>query len=360
VPIVYLVNANLPGSIVAEGLSRVPPFPPIAAKLLSLLSTDSVEFIELSQLVGTDPVFSARLLQYANSYWFGVKNPVVSVPHAITMLGLEQTRHAIVTLATSEYARGTLRAVELRRCWEHTVATAILCDELARACDVFTGSAYTAGIMHDIGRLGLLIAYPQEYESIIRHATEQCVDLLDFERERFGMHHTEAGRLLIEQWCLPNEFLAIAGRHHDPCQGEEVDLLRIVHVACRLADALGYYVSPVLVAVDPEQIVSELPNWVRQRFAVTADQLRARIDQHLRAYDSDRDDNGAETPGDTPVEASPPEQVSDTTPMLRVTPALEVPDLTVAARRRWPVTGAAFGLFAVLVIYTLVSFLLQR
>src|SRR5204863_396988 len=126
-------------------------------------------------------------------------------------------------------------AKELRLCWEHTLATAILADQIAHACEAFTAVAYTAGIIHDIGRLGLLVAYPKDYERIIRDAAEGCLDLLDFETEQFGIHHAEAGRLLAERWKLPEEFLMIAGRHHDPCEGQELDLLRIIHVACRLA-----------------------------------------------------------------------------------------------------------------------------
>jgi HD-like signal output (HDOD) protein len=117
------------------------------------------------------------------------------------------------------------------------VAPAILADQIAKACGAFVDVAYTAGIIHDIGRLGLLVAYPREYETIIRDAAERYLDLLDFECEQCGVHHAEAGRILAERWDLPAELRVIAGRHHDPCEGGDLDLLRIVHVACRLADA---------------------------------------------------------------------------------------------------------------------------
>jgi hypothetical protein len=120
--------------------------------------------------------------------------------------------------------------------------------------------AYTAGIIHDIGRLGLLVAYPKEYERIIRLAAERCLDLLDFEAEQFGMHHAEAGRILADRWGLPEEFRVVAGRHHDPCEGEELDLLRIVHVACRLADVLGYYVTRPLLPRTFNEVLAELPS----------------------------------------------------------------------------------------------------
>jgi putative nucleotidyltransferase with HDIG domain len=281
------------------GLSKVPPFPPIAARLLVLLSNESVQIGEVAELVGSDPTFSARLLQCVNSVEFGLEFPVSDVGRSLALLGLDRTRQATVTVATAAYTRGALRTKELRRCWEHTVATAILADHIAQACGIFTDNAYTAGIMHDIGRLGLLVAYPKEYERIIRDAADQCLDLLDFEREQFGVHHAEAGRLLAERWGLPEEFRIIAGRHHDPCEGGELDLLRIVHVACRLADALGYDITRPLLPPDVEVVLAELPARARERFQKTPDELRARIEERIRMYDGDE--------VDSPLQAAPSE-----------------------------------------------------
>jgi hypothetical protein len=156
--------------------------------------------------------------------------------------------------------------------------------------------------MHDIGRLGLLVAFPRDYERIIRDAADECLDLLDFEREQFGMHHAEAGRLLAERWNLPEEFRIIAGRHHDPCEGKEIDLLRIVHVACRLADALGYDITRPLVPLRVDAVLTELPERAWKRFTASPEELRIRIEQRIRVYD------GADV--DIPVAPSAPEPES--------------------------------------------------
>jgi putative nucleotidyltransferase with HDIG domain len=268
-----------------KGLSKIPPFPPIAARLLALLADDSAPISGVAELVSSDPTFSARLLQCVNSVEFGLATPVSDVTHALSLLGLDRTREVTVTLATGAYATGAMRTNELRRCWEHTVATAILADEVARACGTFIGHAYTAGIMHDIGRLGLLVAYPRDYERIIRNAADRCLDLLDFERETFGMHHAEVGRILAERWNLPEDFRIIAGRHHDACEGEELNLLRIVHVACRLADVLGYDITRPLVPLYLDAILAELPERAREALQIPPDELRARIERRIRAYD---------------------------------------------------------------------------
>jgi len=269
---------------VLSNLSKVPPFPPVAAKLLNVLSDESADISEVAELVSSDATLSARLLQSVNSVEVGLTNSVTSVPQALALLGLERTRQVTIAVATAVYAGGALRTEELRLCWEHSIATAILADQIAEACGVFKASAYTAGIIHDIGRLGLLLAYPKDYERVIRDAATQCVDLLDFEREQFGMHHAEAGQKLAEQWKLPIECQTIAGRHHDHCDGDELDLLRIVHVACRAADSLGYCITRPLVPLDFEAILAELPGVARKRVRLSADDMRAKIQGRLQAY----------------------------------------------------------------------------
>ena len=266
----------------------MPPFPPVAAKLLSLLAKPEVETNEVAQLISGDATFTARILQRVNSIEFGRVTPVTNIRQAVALLGFDLTRQLILTHATAAYAKGALRTEELRRCWQHTVATAVLADQIANACGEFTHVAFTAGIMHDIGRLGLLVAYPAEYERVIRDAASRCLDLLDFERDEFGMDHAEAGRVLAERWGLPPDLAQIAGRHHDPCEGTTLHLLSIVHVACRLADALGYDVVKPLAPLDIDTVLAELPARGPVKLGKSSAELCAQIEQSIAEYGSEQ------------------------------------------------------------------------
>jgi putative nucleotidyltransferase with HDIG domain len=274
-------------SLAPEILEKVPPFPPVAAKLLSVLSRPDAEVREVAQLIGMDATFTGRLLRVVNSYEFGLKSPVTNVNQAVAMAGMDRTRQIMLTQAAAAYTQGALRAGELRRCWQHSIATAVLANEIALACKAFVDTAFTAGIMHDIGRLGLVVAYPDRYERVIRDAATHCLDLLDFEQEEFGVNHTEAGRYLAERWGLPEELRMVAGRHHDPSDGAELDLVRIVHIACQLADSLGYDVTRPLVPVSANAVLRELPSDARPRFTKTAEELCALIEAQILEFDSD-------------------------------------------------------------------------
>ena len=271
-------------------LQTVPPFPPIATRLMSMLAQRNVELARVAELISSDPMFSGRVLQFANSVEFGLLQPVHNVRHALAMLGLERTRSITLTAATAAYSRAALRTAELRRCWQHTVATAVLSEELSRSCHQFTESAYAAGLMHDVGRLGLLVAYPVEYEETIRGCATQCLDLLDFERETFGVDHAEAGRWLAERWKLPDEFRLIAGRHHDPCEGTEVSLLKLVHLACRLADLFEYDVTKPLKPPNFEELMKLLPEPAQEDFMRRIDAIYDRMKTAVHGFDQDQPD----------------------------------------------------------------------
>ncbi len=287
-------------------LARVPAFPPVAARLLSLLSRENVSLEEVSELIATDPLFSSRILQAANSIEFGCSHRVTNLTQALLLLGLDRTRSLAVSLATAAYLRNALRAENLRRCWRHTVACAMISDNIAHALGRFTDQAYTAGILHDIGRLGLVVAYPAEYERAIRDAAHRSLDMLDYERELFGLDHAEAGRLLVNKWNLPEPFPLIAGRHHDPTQSSEVDLLAVVSMACRLSDTLGFEVTQPLRPVTLDDILAPLPEAVRFRLRAEVPGWRPAIERRLSAFEG-AGDPPSNSAADPDAEASSPE-----------------------------------------------------
>jgi HD-like signal output (HDOD) protein len=174
-----------------------------------------------------------------------------------------------------------LRTQALERCWRHTLASAILCRELAQTAGLPGDRAYSFGLLHDIGRLGLLVAYPHSYDRLLQAASRDSASLLDLEKKQFGMDHCEAGRHLAEEWQLPPEFRLIAGGHHDPPPGAPFDALKLVHLACRLADALGYSVAASQKDIPLEEIRALLPADTREHHVEDPDSLRQIIDRAM-------------------------------------------------------------------------------
>jgi putative nucleotidyltransferase with HDIG domain len=284
--------------------------------------------------------------------------PVSNINQAVAFLGIDLTRQVVVTHATGLYAKEALKTEKLRRCWRHMVATAVLAQEIAEACGVFRDAAFTAGIIHDIGRLGLLMTYPENYEHVISNSAERCLDVLDFEAEEFGVDHAEAGRILAERWGLPEEFAVITGRHHDPCEGSEVDLLRIVHVACRLADVLGYDFVRPLNQADSRTVLADLPARARERLKMTPTELCSRIEKQILEFDSDGATDLPPNPSIEPLAAdvetrqSLPKLLS----RIRSRQSLRIPASPEQAKKKI----LAPALVASLLVMTAVGFLLWK
>lgn len=275
------MKTSLPA--ICADLRNVPPIPAIAAKLLALLSDENVDTRAVAELLGSDTALTVRLLHEANSARYGRPGSRREVRGSIDLVGLDRTRQLVVLHATAGYAGRAPSSLELHGCWRHSLATAVLADRVAEAWGSFTKIAFTAGILHDIGRLGLMIAFPGHYMEAVRGASGRDLDLLDFERAEFGMDHAAAGRYLAETWNLPVEFRVVAEHHHDAAAGAELDLLRIVHCACQLADLLGFGVVPPPAESDVRQVLDGLPAGIGEKIADTAEELRADVEERMSA-----------------------------------------------------------------------------
>src|SRR5215469_15972034 len=136
-------------SAMPEGLRKVPPFPPVAARLLTVLSNPEAEVAEVAELIKSDATLSARVLRCVNSAAFGFGRQITEVRQAVALMGLDRTRQITAICATATYTRGTTNNAELHTCWQHSLATAILATKIAECCDAFGKIAFTAGILHD-------------------------------------------------------------------------------------------------------------------------------------------------------------------------------------------------------------------
>lgn len=216
------------------------PLPPIAAQLMHIVSSDEASFHRLSTLVRTDSAFSAEVLRIANSPLLGCRSRIDSIRHALTMLGLEKLKSLVMAVALRDFLSSALQVPALRRCWRHSLACGCICEELSGAVKLNKDSAYTAGLLHDVGRMALLASYPAEYARMLDVSDEYGYDLLGCEQDLFDIDHCQAGEWLVRDWHFPEEFLEITGRHHEEWAGGPLNSLALVHFACRLADATGF------------------------------------------------------------------------------------------------------------------------
>lgn len=255
-------------------LSKLPPFHGAALKLLNISSDSGTAVSDFEMVFRTDPALTADLLLVANSALFGNRAKIGSIRHAITHLGLDRVRSLGSTIALSFFVRNQPRTAFVRHIWAHSIATAAIAEVLGnlyRQSDV-----YTAGLVHDLGRLGLLLSAGQNYEGFVTEEFPGIHEANQMERTRFGMNHCEAGSVVGHKWGFPQLLRNSMAAHHNAETAPPPDPLRLVQLACRMASAIGFPELPQMPEPFPE-----LPEKARASRDLAEDRIRERINTQI-------------------------------------------------------------------------------
>ena len=279
----HLVSKAPPdGGLLPERLCKLPVFRPVAVRLLSELAREEPDVAHVTSLLHSDPAFSAEILTLANSALYCRKTPAATIAKAIQFVGLERTRALTATVAMHGMVRDTINKVAVRDCWAHSRATALIAEWLAPFYRVLPDQAYTAALMHDIGRLAMLSAYP-EYQALLATATGANQELLEAEKQSFSIDHCEAGRWLTKIWGLPEEFWNTAAYHHEPIAGTPGDRLDLVRLSCLLAQSLEFKAAPRIDCEPAEALIARMPESVCPRNRISIPDLAAHLWESLQA-----------------------------------------------------------------------------
>jgi len=231
----FVSTADTPSpAVVKQFLKRLPPFSPVAVKLMALVADQDVSFKEVAKVISLDPALSGETLRLANSGLYARRQEIVSVLHAIAIVGLERLTQIAVTAAlwrgipnrTSPFTKAW---------WRHSLATAIIAEQTAA---LPIDHAYTAGLLHGIGQLALFEHGSQDYVRLLSDSVADGLDLQADERVAYGTDHAELGGLILEAWGLPKALQDAVALHHWPSTGGK--LAAAVQLGCLVAEHIGF------------------------------------------------------------------------------------------------------------------------
>lgn len=235
-------------------LDALPPFRPVVTRLLAELSGEPSGFRRIRLLVSEDPALAAQVLRLANSALFGRRGKVTDLLSALTLIGLDRLRALVLTYGVRHLFRPLARLPQARAIWRHSLATAILAADLALDQDGDMMEFYTAGLLHDLGRLVLLASAPEAYAALLEQACGSAHSL-ELERELFGLPHCDAGARAMRRYGLPEPLAEAARLHHhaDPLELSKTNPdAALVASSCRLASSVGF-----AVVAEPPPAASE-------------------------------------------------------------------------------------------------------
>lgn len=224
---------------VLEQIHDLPALPAIVQDLMESVGPDDIDINVITRKVMLDQALAAKTLRFANSSFYGTQTKVTTIQQAITLIGVNSVRHVVTATAlTGYFPTNSCAGLDFIALWRHAIATAVCARVLARHLHVNQDYAFTAGLLHDIGRLVLATYFRREYEAVITYRNLHDCQWLDAERAVMGVDHAMAGEALAAHWHFSDTIrFAIAG-HHEPESQKVHSLASIVHIADAITHAL--------------------------------------------------------------------------------------------------------------------------
>jgi putative nucleotidyltransferase with HDIG domain len=195
----------------------LPPAPQVLPKVLDALHHEQTTLEEVGEIISLDPALTAKLLHFCNSVYFAGREPVASVPEAIGRVGF-QTIFSLVSAVTgsNSFALPENSGVDSAQLWTHSLTTAFGCKFIAEDIGEDSNLLFTAGLLHDIGRVVLAQAKGAAYGQLLVQAANTGVSPTELEKSAYGFTHAEVGACLMENWKLPVPLVQSVRFHHQP------------------------------------------------------------------------------------------------------------------------------------------------
>ena len=264
----FLVKQLLDDAALQKLVSQIkglPTLPAIYVELEGLLNTADASVDKVGQIVAQDPAISAKLLQLANSSFFSRPQRILDPAKAVSLLGLDLVRSIVLTVGIISRFSKWIKVFSVENMWEHAMMTAAMARAIARSENVdreTADAAFSAGLLHDIGKL-LIVAYlPDKYGAIAGRMKSDHVPMAVAEKDIIGTTHAAVGAYLLGLWGLPAPIVEVVAFHHMPDKkAGAVSALTIVHAANAFANA-----GPLLA--DGQHDVEELDSAYFERIGL--------------------------------------------------------------------------------------------
>ena len=227
---------------IIKKIDELPSLPAVVMEVLESIDQETVNLAQLTRKIILDQALTARLLRCANSSFYNTQSSVTTIQQAISLIGVSGVRNLVVAAAIKgSFPECHCRGFDFNVFWRHSIAVAVCAKVLARHLQLNQDYAYTAGLLHDIGRLVLVTRFTPEYEQVIALRAAHDCHILEAERAVLGIDHVVAGQALAEYWQFSKGIQNAIARHHEPdLTGGGDTVAAIVHVADAIVHALDF------------------------------------------------------------------------------------------------------------------------
>ena len=220
-----------------ESINVLPTIPKVLKKILRVIENPKISLNEISNFVSGDPVLTTRVLKMVNSPVCGFPGRITSVNQAVILLGLTVVKGLLLGVSVFELMQKTMIGL-----WEHSLGTAIVCRLIAKKRGLKEPDELSAeGLLHDIGKVLLVLQYPDKYEKAINYSDNNRLAIYESERNHFSTTHASVGMWMARKWRFPPNLIETIEYHHKPHLAKIAPVdSAVVHFADILVRARGF------------------------------------------------------------------------------------------------------------------------
>lgn len=220
---------------------KLPALPTIYSEINEAIQNPRCSGKDIAAIVSKDPSLSATLLKIVNSAYYGFSEKVESLQFAAMALGTRQVGSLALGITVVNYFKGISdKRINMQSFWRHSIACAITAQTLAaHVKGVIPERVFIGGLLHDIGRLVLLTAFPDEYNLLLSSSRAPGLFLYQAEPKIFGCTHARFGGMLAETWNFSDGISQLIHHHHDDFKSIPPAEIAIVYFSNWLVNAIG-------------------------------------------------------------------------------------------------------------------------
>ncbi len=246
---------------------KLPNVPEVVRYLIQALNNPNADYSSIAKKVSEDQTLSLKILRLVNSAHFGLSRKVSSIDEATIMLGMSRLKTLVIASGFSNSANN-VEGLDIKKFWSESFRVATLARWFASKSDnVDPDIAFTAGIIHNIGRLLLHLAQPNRAKAIQTLIDESNVSRSEAEIERLGFTSQEAGKALLDMWSFPTELGKAVKQHKKPLSHDDtLPLSAVLHLAC-------YINASIREARDEESVKESYPTAVATVAGISPDTI---------------------------------------------------------------------------------------
>lgn len=241
---------------VLNQIDNLPTLPIIASELIRVLGNSNASMGQISELMNNDQSITARVLKIANSAYYGIRNKVDTLRTALVILGVNEITNIVIGVSLIKvFDTENEKLFSHQDFWKHSIYTAHLSRWLSKELGIpFHGEEFTAGLIHDIGKIILDQYFHPEFVNIIKYMDLFPQDqVYEIEQKVLGATHMELGYWLADRWKIPQHIQSAILYHHRPDKApDNIELCCLVDIADTISN---YYVNQTRY----ERIFREIP-----------------------------------------------------------------------------------------------------